>query len=63
MSKDNIDIRVEIEKSGFFYWEVARELNLSDGAFSRKLRKELGPNEKLKVRKAINELKKRKRGD
>ncbi len=63
MRKENIDIRSEIKKSGFFYWEVAQELNLSDGSFSRLLRKEMDISQKLKIKEAIKELEKRKRGD
>lgn len=53
----NLDIRHEIEKSGFKYWEVAYKLNLNDGNFSRRLRRELSKGEKNEIRKAIIALK------
>lgn len=58
----NLDIRKSIEKSGLRYWEVAEKLNLNDGNFSRKLRREFPPEEKDKIFKIIEELK-NERGD
>jgi len=56
----NLDIRNEIEKSGLKYWEVAYKLNINDGNFSRKLRKELPEAEKANIKMAIERLKKEK---
>lgn len=58
----NIDIRQAIEKAGIKYWQVAEKLNLNDGNFSRKLRKELSAEEKDKIFKIIEEIK-NERGD
>ncbi len=58
----NIDIRQAIEKAGIKYWQVAEKLNLNDGNFSRKLRREFPPEEKDKIFKIIEEIK-NERGD
>ena len=58
----NIDIRQAIEKAGVKYWQVAAKINLNDGNFSRKLRKELSAEEKDKIFKIIEEIK-NERGD
>jgi hypothetical protein len=58
----NIDIRQAIEKADIKYWQVAEKLNLNDGNFSRKLRREFPPEEKDKIFKIIEELK-NERGD
>lgn len=52
----NNDIRKEIEKSGLKYWQVAERYGISDGNFSRKLRRELPEEEKEKIFKIIGEL-------
>lgn len=53
---NNKDIRAAITGAKLKYWEVADALSLSDGAFSRKLRKELSPAEKEKVLLVIQRL-------
>lgn len=58
----NIDIRQAIEKADIKYWQVAEKLNLNDGNFSRKLRREFPPEEKDKIFKIIEEIK-NERGD
>ena len=55
--KKNIDIRDLIEQSGVKYWEVAEALGITDGNFSRKLRKELSRKEKEVISNKILELK------
>ncbi len=58
----NIDIRQAIEAAGIKYYEVAFKLDINDGNFSRKLRKELSAEEKDKIFKIIEEIK-NERGD
>ena len=41
MKKNNQDIREKILKSHLKYWQIAEQLNINDGNFSRMLRKEL----------------------
>lgn len=52
----NKDIRNAISNAGLRYWQVADALSMSDGAFSRKLRRELAPEEKESVLKVIRKL-------
>ncbi|MCR5034484.1 MAG: hypothetical protein K6B42_03575 [Clostridia bacterium] len=56
MNRNNKDIRERIEGSGLRYWMVADALNLTDGNFSRKLRKELHDDEKEMIFKTIEML-------
>ena len=54
----NADIRAEVKAAGLKLWQVAYELGIaSDSSFSRKLRRELPPEEKTKIRAAIKRLK------
>lgn len=52
----NLDIREEIKTAGLKHWEIAEEYGLSDGNFSRKLRRELPDSEKEKIRAIIRKL-------
>lgn len=52
----NKDIRETISKSGAKYWQIAERLGISDGTFSRKLRKELSKEDKRAVLNAIAEM-------
>ncbi len=52
----NLDIRGEIITAGLKMWRVAEALNVTDGTFSRKLRKELPQEEKQKIRDIIKQL-------
>ena len=45
----NHDIRKAIDHAGLRYWQVAEALGLSDGNFSRKLRKELPQDTKQRI--------------
>ena len=56
----NADIRQEAEMAGIKLWQIADQYGLNDGSFSRKLRRELPPEEKTKIRKIISELKEEK---
>lgn len=53
----NLDIRTEAKNAGVKLWQIADELGMTDGSFSRKLRKELNHEEKAKIRAIIAELK------
>lgn len=55
--KSNNDVRDAVASAGFFQWQLAAELGLSDGALSRKLRTELTANEKEVCFKAIERMK------
>jgi len=54
----NKDVRVAIESANLKYWQIAQELGCTDGNFSRKLRKELPPEEKRKIFDIIERLSK-----
>lgn len=54
----NQDIRQEITGAGLRYWQIAEELGINDGNFSRKLRRELPDDVKERIRSIIEMLKK-----
>lgn len=62
MSNANIDIRKEAKKANVAHWQIAKRLGCAESTFCRKLRDELSPEEKAKVRQAIKELGAVKRG-
>lgn len=53
---NNVDIREKAEKSNVKLWQIADYLGITDGNFSRKLRKELPEEEKQKIFTIIKEL-------
>ncbi len=53
----NIDIKTEAMNAGVKLWQIADKLGITDSSLSRKLRKELSPEEKAKIRAIIAELK------
>lgn len=53
----NLDIRTEAKNAGVKLWQIADELGMTDGSFSRKLRKELNLEEKTKIKSIIAKLK------
>lgn len=55
----NEDIREKLNTSNIKYWQVADKCGITDGNFSRKLRKELSYSEKEKIFNIINELMKK----
>ena len=57
----NTDLRNEMRIANVRQWEVAEALGLSETHFSRKLRKELHPEEKEKVMSIIDKLDREKR--
>lgn len=52
----NQDIREEIKAAGLRLWQIAEALGINDANFSRKLRRELPPEEKAKIRAVIKKL-------
>lgn len=52
----NMDIRRAAASAGFYLWEVAAEVGVTDSTFSRKLRRELPENEKEAVFRAIERM-------
>ena len=52
----NKDIREYAVKNNVRLWQVAQELHINDGNFSRKLRVELSQEEKQKIRDIIDKL-------
>ena len=53
---NNKEIRAAISNAKLKYWQVAEALSMSDGAFSRKLRKEFSPEEEKAVLQVIQQL-------
>ena len=58
MSRANRDIRLAAAGAGVYLWQIAKELNLQDSNFSRKLRNELPPEEKKEMLMIIERLQK-----
>lgn len=58
----NTEIRSAAKNAGVRLWEVAAAYGLSDGNFSRKLRRELPEGEKEKVLAIIDRLAQEKQG-
>lgn len=58
MKMKNIDIRNEVASANLRLWQVAEQLGITDGNFSRKLRKELSEDEKQRIRAIISNLSK-----
>lgn len=56
----NEEIKEAIKKSNLKFWQIAYAYGLSDGNFSRKLRKELPSEEKQKIFDIISRLIKNK---
>ena len=49
----NKELRKAITDAGLFYWQVAEQLGIIDGNFSRLLRRELEGEKKRRVLEAI----------
>lgn len=58
----NEAIRAAAKKAGVHLWQVAERYGINDGNFSRKLRKELPPQERDMVLEIIQQLAKEKQG-
>ena len=55
-----MDIRIKAQTAGVKLWQIADELGIADGNFSRKLRKELSEEEKAKIFNIIDSIAKNK---
>lgn len=45
------------KESGVYLWEIAKQLQLADSSFSRKLRNELSDNDRARVISIIESIK------
>lgn len=54
----NTDVREAAKKAGVKLWQIADAIGITDGNFSRKLRKELPEDEKQKIFAIIDDLSK-----
>lgn len=61
MKKNNQDIREKILKSHLKYWQIAEQLNINDGNFSRMLRKELPKETKEKINNIIETIRRKEK--
>lgn len=52
----NEEVRDTAKKAGVFLWQIAAEMGMNDGNFSRKLRHELPADEKAEIMKIISRL-------
>ena len=55
-SQTNERIREAAKKHGVKLWQIADELGINDGNFSRKLRHELEPEETARILAIIEEI-------
>ncbi len=46
---ENMEIRIEMTKRNMKQWQLANLLGISESVLSRKMRKELPPDEKKKI--------------
>ena len=56
IQQSNMDSGRAAASAGFYLWEVAAEVGVTDSTFSRKLRRELPENEKEAVFRAIERM-------
>ena len=54
---ENLNIRQKIKEAGLKQWEVAEAYGISEGNFSRLMRRELSPERRQRVLDAIARLK------
>ena len=52
----NQEIRKRAAEKGVYLWQIADVLGITDGTFSRKLRKELSEDEKTHILQIIDDL-------
>lgn len=58
--QNNVELRIAAKSSGVKLWEVAEAIGISDGMFSRKLRRELPEQERVKLLHIVAEIAQRK---
>lgn len=61
--QNNVELRVAAKSSGVKLWEVAEAIGISDGMFSRKLRRELPERERVKLLHIVAEIAQRKEAE
>lgn len=52
----NAEIRRAAKRAGVCLWQIAERLGINDGNFSRKLRRELPPEERERIMSIIKDL-------
>lgn len=52
----NLDVRSYAIENSVKLWEIAERLNINDGNFSRRLRKELPADQKERIKEIIDEI-------
>ncbi|MGN0467989.1 MAG: hypothetical protein ACI4GY_04620 [Acutalibacteraceae bacterium] len=55
----NMEIRIKATQKGVKMWQLADELGIHEGTFSKKLRHELPEEEKTKILALIDEIAKK----
>ena len=55
-AQSNKDIRAAAAAAGGFLWQIAEAIGVTDGTFSRKLRRELPDDEKAAILQVIQNL-------
>ena len=56
----NENIRIAARDANIKLWQIAQELGINDGNFSRRLRRELPEGEALEIAEIIKKLKRRR---
>jgi len=59
----NSKIREYASSKNVYLWQIAMKLNINDGNFSRKLRKELSEEESSKIMHYIDEIAREKESE
>ena len=59
----NMEIRVSAKAAGVKLWEVAEGIGITDGMFSRKMRRELPEAERRKILNIVSDLARRKEAE
>ena len=56
MDKPNFRIRLAAREAGIHHWEIAETLGISEGAFCRRMRRELPEAEQARILATIDEI-------
>lgn len=59
----NMEIRYNAKRAGVKFWEIAEAIGISDGMFSRKLRRELPEAERRKILDIVADIARRKEAE
>ena len=54
--ENNSEIRIAAKEAGIYLWQIADALGIQDSALSRKLRRELPPEDREKIMNVISLL-------